>query len=54
MLIDAVCCAVATFVLSYCKCVLLDVAVGKASDVWIVIQHKRPVGNTQEFTSTAA
>jgi len=54
MLIDTVFCAVATFVLSYWKCVLLAVAVGKAADVRIVVQHKRPVGNTQEFTSIAA
>lgn len=30
------------------------VAVGKAADIWLIIQHKRPVGNTEEFTAAAA
>jgi len=30
------------------------ISAGKTADVWLVVQHKRPVGNTQELAAAPA
>jgi len=51
---DTVYCALVMFAVGCYIFVEMIVAVGKTTDVWVVIQHKRSVGNTQEFTAAAA